>query len=212
MTKTILNMVLKSKFRLLYLAVFIVLATFINIQIYGNPLNFSILLFISFVAIYVSLVLSYEIYIHEQGVQWFEYFKTLKGENYIMWYRTKSIFIITVPITVLSSIIMNTIYFKHIFVSQQITYLILIIISTFFYIHFVQFILLNISSVIIRNTIISSVTIIAMLSLFTKNIPSYLMFLNVLGLFLAITFMNRRLADQLRREKSSEEHQKSSFK
>ncbi|WOO87456.1 hypothetical protein RZE82_00525 [Mollicutes bacterium LVI A0039] len=200
MSKTIFNMLVNSKYRALYLALFVLISIILNVYIYLDPLNFSILLYISFVATYISLVLSFEVSIQESRNFMYDYLKTLKGENFVMTYRSVAIFNWSAPITIFMSILLNTIYIKDVYITQQLIYLALILLCNYFYIYFLQYVSVNIKNELVRNTVITAVTLISLLSLMTRSLSTYLIFVTITGLFLAITYMNRRLGEELKRE------------
>lgn len=199
MSKTILAMLINSKFKLVYTIFFLLPIVSVNIYIYTSKYNFSILMFINIVALIISAILSFELNYHENGTTIFNYLKTLKGENYVYLYRTWSIFKIAAVVTILSSLVINIIYAQYTLVFQQITYLSLILLSLFFYTYFLQYALLSLHNILFRNVIILSVSIISLLALMTRNLLNYLMFVSVLGLFFAISILNRRLTNELKR-------------
>lgn len=206
MSKTILNMITHSKYRYAYLLIILIPSILINIYIYTSTLNFAILLFINFIATFTSLIITLEILIQEEGTKVYNYLRTLRSENYVMYYRTISIFNISSILTLISGILMYIIYFNYINAIQQIIYLILMIICNFFYIYFLQYVVVNINNILVRNIIIIAVTGISMLALMTRNLSTYLMFVTTIGLFFAVTSMNRRLSEELKREKSNHKY------
>lgn len=205
MVKTILQMLVSSRNKYYYL-ILIIPVIILNILIYQNVLNFTILLLVNYIATFSSLIISLEILIQEEGTNIFSYLKTLKGENYVMMYRTTSIFIVSSILTVITSVSVNLVYAKDIYAVQQLIYLALILLADFFYIYFLQYIFTNISNTMFRNTVITGVTSIAMLSLMTRSMATYMMFVTITGLFLAVTFMNRRLTEELKREANDKQN------
>ncbi len=199
MVKTILNMLWQSNYKFFYFLIILIPSIFLNIHIYNTLLNFPILLFVCFIPTFVSLIITIEILIEEEGTKIFDYLILMKSENYVMVYRTLSIFAITAPITIVTSLIENTIYFTHVNIVQQLIYVVLILISNLFYIYFLQYVTININNMLLRNSIIISVTGISMLSLMTRSLPTYLMFITMIGLFFAVTFMNRRFSEEFKR-------------
>lgn len=204
MSKTIIAMVLNSKYRFAYLLILVLPILIISYFIYHNTLNFTILLLINFIATFISLILNLEIMIQEEGTRVYNYLKTLRSENYVIIYRTISICTIIVPITILTSFIVNIIYLHEINPVQQAIYLVLIIFANFFYTYFIQYLAINFKNVLFRNIVIISITVASMLSIMTRSMATYIMFVTVLGLFLAVTFMNRRLIDELKREEDND--------
>lgn len=208
MARTILQMLLSSRNKFYYLIIIVLPIIVLNVLIYNNVLNFSILLLVDYVATLSSLVMSLEILIQEEGTKVYSYLKTLKSENYIMLYRTVSIFSISALLTIAMSLVMNSIYIKEVYVVQQMIYLILILLANFFYIYFLQYLFVNINNILMRNSIITIVTAMSMLSLMTRSLATYMMYVTITGLFLAVTFMNRRLAEELKREKAVNKYTK----
>lgn len=206
MTKTIVQMLLSSRNKLIYLMILIVPTVFLNIIIYNNTLNFSILLLVNFIATFSSLIISFEIISRERGINLYSYLKVLKNENFVMLYRTFSIFWISSVLTVITWLIMILIYAKSIFIGQQIIYLLLILLANLFYIYFLQYLLVSIKNVLVRNSTIFAVTSISMLSLMTRSMATFMMYATITGLFLAVTFMNRRLTEELKREASKKKY------
>lgn len=200
MSKTILQMMFSSRNKFIYLIILVVPSIILNILIYNNVLNFTILLLVNFIATFSSLIISLEVLIQEEGTKVYSYLKMLKSENFLMMYRTVSIFAISSTLTIITWFIMNTLYIKHIFIVQQIIYLFLILFANFFYIYFLQYLFVNIRNALMRNSIIIVVTTISMLSLMTRSLATYMMYVTIIGLFLAVTFMNRRLTEELKRE------------
>lgn len=204
MSKTIINMVFRSRLKFVYLAIILLPSIAIGIHIYNTTLNFSILLLVAFIATFSSLIITLEILIQEEGTKVYSYLKILRDENYVMIYRTLGIYNISFPLTVLTFFTVNLIYIKEINVIQQLIYLVLIVTSNFFYIYFLQYVSVNLTNVLIRNVVIISVTGISILSLMTRSLSTYIMFVTMIGLFFAVTVMNRRLSEELKRE----EHEK----
>lgn len=204
MSKTIIGMVLNSKYRFAYFLILVLPIIIINFFIYHNTLNFTILLLINFIATFLSLILNLEMTIQEEGTRVYNYLKTLRSENYVIIYRTVSICSIIIPITILTSLIINFIYIREINPVQQFIYLVLIIFANFFYTYFIQYLAINFKNILLRNVIIISITAASMLSIMTRSMATYIMFVTVLGLFLAVTFMNRRLIDELKREEDND--------
>lgn len=204
MSKTIINMVFRSRLKFVYLAIILLPSIAIGIHIYNTTLNFSILLLVAFIATFSSLIITLEILIQEEGTKVYSYLKILRDENYVMIYRTLGIYNISFPLTVFTFFTVNLIYIKEINVIQQLIYLVLIVTSNFFYIYFLQYVSVNLTNVLIRNVVIISVTGISILSLMTRSLSTYIMFVTMIGLFFAVTVMNRRLSEELKRE----EHEK----
>lgn len=195
-------MVLNSKYKYYYLLLFIPVVVFL-IFIHFNTLNYTILRLVNYVAISSSLLFSIELRSHEGDSNTYEYLTNMKSENYVMMYRTISIFWISGTLTIFTSLAVNLAYLKDVYIGQQIIYLIFILFSTFFYLYFLQYFLINIQNRLFRNSVIISVTLISSLSLMTRSLTTYLMYVTIIGLFLAVTCMNRRLSQQLKREKAN---------
>lgn len=199
MVMTILNMLWQSNYKFFYVLIILIPSIFLNLHIYNTLLNFPIFLFVCFIPTFLSLIITIEILIEEEGTKIFDYLILMKSENYVMVYRTLSIFAITAPLTILTSLIENAIYFTHVNAVQQVIYLILILINNLFYIYFLQYVTINLKNMLLRNSIIISVTGISMLALMTRSLPTYLMFITMIGLFFAVTFMNRRFSEEFKR-------------
>lgn len=204
MVKTLFDILASSRNKIIYLLILFIPSLLLIDYINNNPLNFSILLMVTYTATITSLIISLELAIQEEGSKVFDYLRLIKSENYVILYRTTSIFYISTVLTLITSIVLNLVYIEHINIAQQILYLMLIVISNYFYIYFLQYVAVNIKFGIIRNVIIIVVTTISLLSLMTKSLSTYLMFVTVFGLFLAVTFMNRRLSDELKRERDKD--------
>ncbi len=200
MVKTLLDILASSSNKVMYMLILAIPSVLLIDHIYTNPLNFSILLMIIYIATITSLLISLELAIQDEGSKVFDYMCLIKSENYVILYRTTSIFYISTALTLITSLLLNLVFIEHIYIPQQILYLILIIISNYFYTYFLQYVSLNIKFGIVRNVIIITVTALSILSLMTKSLSTYLMFVTVFGLFLAVTFMNRRLSDELKRK------------
>lgn len=205
MSRTIIQMLLSSKNKLYYLLLILPIVI-LNVILYNNTLNFTVLLLVNYVATFSSLILSFELLKQEEGSDIFCYLKTLKSENALLLYRTRAIFWISSTLTIITSLIINAIYIKDIYIMQQSLYLILIICGNFFYIYFLQYLFANVSNLLFRNSIITAVTALSMLSLMTRSVPTYIMYVTIIGLFLAVTYMNRRLTDELKRESKEEKY------
>lgn len=208
MSKTILQMLFSSKNKGYYIFIMVIPVLFLSILLYNNVLNFTILLLVDYVATLSSLVMSLELLLQEEGTKVYSYLKTLKSENYIMMYRTISIFVLSSVLTIAVSLIFNLIYLKDVYVIQQLIYLGLILLANFFYIYFLQYLSINITNILMRNSIIMIVTAISLLSLMTRSLSTYTMYVTITGLFLAVTFMNKRLAEELKRDNADNMHVK----
>lgn len=200
MVKTLLDILAASSNKVIYMLILAIPSILLIDYIYKNPLNFSILLMIIYIATITSLLISLELAIQEEGSKVFDYLRLIKSENYVILYRTTSIFYISTVLTLITSLLLNLVFIEHTNIPQQILYLILIVLSNYFYTYFLQYVALNIKFGIVRNVIIITVTALSILSLMTKSLSTYLMFVTVFGLFLAVTFMNRRLSDELKRK------------
>lgn len=200
MSKTILQMFISSRNKFIYLFILVIPSILIVITIHNNVLNFTVLLLVNFIATFTSLILSLEILIQEEGTKVYSYLKTLRSENFLMMYRTASIFAISSVLTLFTWFMLNGIYAKDINIIQQTIYLILILFGNFFYIYFLQYLFVNIKNALLRNSILTGVTAISMLSLMTRDLATYTTYVTIIGLFLAVTFMNRRLTEELKRE------------
>lgn len=208
MSKTILQMLFSSRNTGYYILIMVIPVLVLSILLYNNVLNFTILLLVDCVAISSSLVMSLELLLREDGTKIYSYLKTLKSENYIMMYRTVSIFVLSSVLTIIVSLVFNLIYIKDIYIIQQLIYLVLILLANFFYIYFLQYLSINVTNILIRNSIVTIVTAISLLSLMTRNLASYTMYVTITGLFLAVTFMNKRLTEELKRDNADKMHVK----
>lgn len=204
MVKTLLDILAASSNKVIYMLILAIPSILLVDYIYKNPLNFSILLMIIYIATITSLLISLELAIQEEGSKVFDYLRLIKSENYVILYRTTSIFYISTVLTLITSLLLNLVFIEHTNIPQQILYLILIVLSNYFYTYFLQYVALNIKFGIVRNVIIITVTALSILSLMTKSLSTYLMFVTVFGLFLAVIFMNRRLSDELKRKHDME--------
>lgn len=199
MVRTIIHMLVSSKYKVYYL-LSIIPIIILNVLLHNNILNFTILLLVNYIATFSSLILSFELLKQEEGTDIFAYLKILKSENELLMYRTKSIFFISSILTVITSVTINAIYLKDINVIQQTVYLVLILLGNYFFTYFLQYLIANVSKLLFRNAIITAVTLLSMLSLMTRNMPTYIMYVTIIGLFLAVTYMNNLLLDELKRE------------
>lgn len=200
MTTTLIQMVLSSKNKLYYILVLGIPIIIISMFIYIYPYNFTILLLLDYIAVMSSIVLTIELFIQEKNISTYLYLTTMKSENFVMLYRTFSIFIISGCLTLIVSLAINILYYQEIFILQQALYVPLILIADFFYIYLLQYLAINITNILVRNIVVIIVGAISLLSLMTRSLTNFIIFITITGLFLAVTFMNRRLTEELKQE------------
>lgn len=205
MVRTIIQMLISSKNKPYYLLLILPIII-LNVVLYHNVLNFTILLLVNYVATFSSLILSFELLKQEEGSDIFAYLKVLKGENALLMYRTRAIFLVSSIFTIITSMVINGIYLKDIYVMQQAVYLALILLGNYFYTYFLQYLFANVCNLLFRNSIIIAVSALSMLSLMTRSVATYSMYVTIIGLFLAVTYMNRRLTDELKRESKEDKY------
>lgn len=202
MSKTIIQMLMNSKYKYYYL-LFNIPAAILVVLIHVNTLNYTILSLVNYVAIVTSLILNLELQNYERGSDIYSYLTALKSENYLMVYRTASIFWVSSSLTVATSLIINLVYVQDIYIAQQAVYLIFILFANFFYIYFIQYLLINVQNQLFRDTAIVVITSVSMLSLMTRSLTTFMMYVTIIGLFLAVTCINRRISEELKREKAN---------
>lgn len=198
MIKTLITMIKNSKLKIIYLVSLISVIIIFNIAIYNNILNFTILMLIQSVAILTTLILYYELITTKNLDSIYSYLKTIKSTNYILSHCSISIFCLTTPFIIITSFFMNAIYINDIFIIQQVVYLLLILIGNLFYTYFLLYIAINVNNKIIANCLVCSVTIISLLSLITRNLSTFLMYIVTLGLFVSISIIKKRFNSELK--------------
>ncbi len=193
MTNTILSLINKSKYKNYYYLSLIVPFILFNILIYYQVFSFTILLLIIYISITSIHIMCFELTINDLDSSQYDYLQVIKSENYIYLYRMISVFGLSSLIAICTSLIMNIIYFDESFIGLQLLYLIIILITNLFFTYFVLFVMKNINNVLLRNSLLLSISLIAMLSLMTRNLFIFIVYGMTLILFFLISFLTRRI-------------------
>lgn len=200
MTRLIIQMLLISNNWPIYIVIYALPIAFLSYRIYEEPMNYNSLFFMLVISIITAILVNEEVRYQEGGNKVHNYLRILESENYIYLSKTLSMFYIVSFTSLLIFLPINIIYRGQLLLSLQITYLFITIIFNFFFTYFVLYSNNNIKNAIYRNALISSVVFITILALMTKNVITYATIVALLGLFLAISVVNRRLSDELKRE------------
>lgn len=200
MTRLIIQMLLISNNWPIYIIIYALPITFLSYRIYEEPMNYNSLFFMLVISIITAILVNEEVRYQEGGNKVHNYLRILESENYIYLSKTLSMFYIVSFTSLLVFLPINIIYRGQLLLSLQITYLFITLIFNFFFTYFVLYSYNNIKNAIYRNALISSVVFITNLALMTKNVITYATIVALLGLFLAISVVNRRLSDELKRE------------
>lgn len=197
MFKTIIHIFKQSKFLGFESLIFGVIFLYLNLILHANPLNFTILLTILFVASYLSFIMCMELYYQEEENNVYKYLKILKPENEVALYRVKTIYLVSSTAAVVIAIVLNIIYIDKTLLFIQMIYLVLILIWNFFYIHFLQYMYIYINNGLLRNSIMICVSIISIIALMTKSLTTFVVIIIILSQFFAVTFMNRQIGNDI---------------
>ncbi len=200
MTKLYIKMILNANNRFLYLIIYTFPITYLFLKNLISPMNYNILLLILLASMLLAIIVNEEVYVQEGGTKIISYLRILESETALYINKTSAAWLIVSCATLFTALFVLLIFKQFILISLFISYVIINLLFNFFYCYFLLYLTININTVILRNTIIFAVSFIVLLSLLTKSIVTYMSFVALLGLFMAITIINRRLVEQLKRE------------
>lgn len=197
MFKSIIDLFKQLKFLAFESLIFGVIFLYLNLILHANPLNFTILLIIHFVALYLSFIMCMELYYQDVENNVYQYLKILKPENEVSLYRVKTIYIVSSIVATFIAIVLNIIYIDKTVFFLQMIYFILILIWNFFYIHFLLYMYIYINNGLLRNSIMICVSLISIIALMTKSLITFVVIIIILSQFFAVTFMNRQIGNNI---------------